>query len=147
MTTRPWVVLGCALCACGAIQTANGGAGGGGGGAAGGSGGAGGGGGSGGGAATAMSCASATAALCERASACGAGSAKIVVSVPTATAEHASLSDCKNYYLFLVCPNAEGDAGARDWAGCQTAVAQSACAASSKGESALLPAACPGLTL
>lgn len=144
MTTRTWVVLSCALSACGAIQTANGGAGGGGGGSAGGA--AGGSGGAGGGAATAMSCPSATAALCDRASACGAGG-KIVVSVPTATAEHASLADCKNYYLFLVCPNAEGDAGARDWQGCQTAVAQSACAASAKGESAPLPAACPGLTL
>lgn len=94
-----------------------------------------------------MSCATATAALCDRAAACGAASAKIVVSLPTATAEHASLTDCKNYYRFLVCPNAEGDAGARDWPACQTAVAQSACAASSKGESAPLPAACPGLTL
>ncbi len=146
---KTWsVVLICAVCACGGTPPAGGSGGGSASSTGGGSGGSGGGSsGAGGGSSGSMTCESATAALCDRALACG-GSTRIVVALPpSATAEHMTISDCKNYYRYLVCPSAEGDAGARDWAACQSAATQAACVATSKGDAVPLPSACPGLTL
>jgi len=139
---KTWAaVMICAVCACGGAPAA-GGTGGGTGGTAGGSGG------TAGGSAGSMDCASASAALCDRALACGGGTTVVVALPPSATAEHNTVSDCKNYYRFLVCPMAEADAGTRDWPACQTAAAQATCTATSKGDAGTFPSsACPGLTL
>jgi hypothetical protein len=139
------VVLCCALIACGGGVPAGGtGGGSAAGGAGGGAGGAGGGSGGGGGSG---SCVDASSALCDRASACGGGT-KVIVAVSSATAEHNSLTDCKNYYRYLVCPNIHDDGGARDWSGCQSAITAAACMSTSKGDAAPLPLGdCPGLTL
>ena len=89
----------------------------------------------------------ASARLCDRAAACGGGT-KVVVAVTSATAEHMTLADCKNYYQFVGCPSAAGDGGARDWAACRTAIDAAACTTTAKGEAITLPTAgCPGLSL
>jgi hypothetical protein len=138
------VILVVVLAGCGAQPVVvDGGAGGGGGG-----GGAGGGGGGGGGTVTAT-CVTASARLCDRAAACGGGT-KFIVALASisATAEHMTLADCKNYYQFLACPSAEADGGTRDWAACRTAIDAAACMTTTKGEAITLPsAACRDLPL
>src|SRR4051812_13902371 len=57
-------------------------------------------------------CVRVTTLLCARAAACG-SDAKLVIAAGGATAEHASVSECKNYYAFLQCPSAQVD-----WAAC-----------------------------
>lgn len=142
MTRWAAVILLAAVAGCGAQPVAlDGGSGGG---AGGGSGGGAGGGGGGGTAAT--GCQTATVRLCDRASACGGGT-KFIVATATATAEHLTLNDCKNYYKFIVCPAAEGDGGTRDWPACQTAIDAEACTTTAKGSAIPLPTTCAGLTL
>ncbi len=85
-------------------------------------------------------CAGVTELLCDRAGACGAG--KVIVSAPGATAEHQSVTDCKNYYQYMQCGTAQAD-----WAACKSAIEAAACTTTKAGESIPLPAECKGLTL
>ena len=86
-------------------------------------------------------CAITTGLLCDRAAACT-GSGKAIVSTPGATAEHANVTDCKNYYQAMQCSSAQVD-----WTACKTAVQAASCATTTQGSSIALPTECKGLTL
>ncbi len=86
-------------------------------------------------------CSGVSALLCTRAGECT-GGGKAIVSTPGATAEHATVAECKTYYAALQCPSASAD-----WAACKTAIEGASCTSTSKGSTLAIPGACKGLNL
>jgi hypothetical protein len=96
------------------------------------------------GGAPASPCIAATRTLCERACACGTNGTCVVAYGPTAsvTEEHDSLTDCENFYAFLVCGQAD-QAAAYGSDACASALSAAACTATkSKGGALAFPDAC-----
>ena len=91
--------------------------------------------------AVSIDCQGVSALLCSQAGECT-GGGKAVVSTPGATAEHATVAECKTYYLALQCPTASAD-----WAACKAAIEAASCASTSKGNALPIPDACKGLPL
>jgi hypothetical protein len=92
-------------------------------------------------AAVSTDCPGVSALLCTRAGECT-GGGKAIVSTPGATAEHATVAECKTYYAALQCPSASAD-----WAACKTAIEGASCTSTSKGSTLAIPDACKGLNL
>jgi hypothetical protein len=92
-------------------------------------------------AAVSTDCPGVSALLCTRAGECT-GGGKAIVSTSGATAEHATVTECKTYYAALQCPSAT-----TDWAACKSALEGASCTSTSKGSTLAIPSACKGLGL